>query len=100
MTVNMRDVPKLHRNVSRLPILFLFYGVSPIAFTFVLILQKLGVKIIKVTNMLSELILAITPELIAYSTFQSEMYICGNSTENAALLIQLLQLSVMTVRDH
>lgn len=57
MTVNMRDVPKLHRNVSRLPILFFFYSVSPIKFTLVTILQKLGVKIIKVSNMLSQLIL-------------------------------------------
>lgn len=57
MTVNMRDVPKLHRNVSRLPVLFFFYSVSPIKFTLVTILQKLGVKIIKVSNMLSQLIL-------------------------------------------
>lgn len=57
MTVNMRDVPKLHRNVSRLPVSVFFYSVSPIEFTLVLILQKLGVKIIKVSNMLSRLIL-------------------------------------------
>lgn len=62
MTVNMRDVPKLHRNVSRLPVLFFFYSVSPIKFTLVLILQKLCVKIINVTNMLSQLILAMSPE--------------------------------------
>lgn len=57
MTVNMKDVPKLHRNVSRLPVLFFFYSVSPIKFTLVLILQKLGAKIIKVSDMLSQLIL-------------------------------------------
>lgn len=62
MTVNMRDVPKLHSNVSRLPVLFFFYSVSPIKFILVLILQKLCVKIIKVTNMLSQLILAVAPE--------------------------------------
>lgn len=62
MTVNMRDVLKLHRNVSRLPVLFFFYRVSPIKFTLVLILQKLCVKIIRVTNMLSRLILAMAPE--------------------------------------
>lgn len=41
--------------------------------------------------------------MTAYSTFWSEMYVCENSTENAAMLIQLLQLSegpVMTARDH
>lgn len=43
--------------------LFYFsFSVSPIKFTLVLILQKLRVKIIKVTNMLSRLILAMAPE--------------------------------------
>lgn len=62
MTVNMKDVPKLHSNVSRLLVLYFFYSVSPIKFILVLILQKLCVKIIKVTNMLSRLILAMAPE--------------------------------------
>lgn len=62
MTVNMRDVPKLHRNISRLPVLFFFYSVSPIKFILVLILQKNCVKIIKVTNTLSPFILAMAPQ--------------------------------------
>lgn len=41
--------------------------------------------------------------MTAYSTFWSEMYICENFIANAAMFIQLLQLSegpAMTARDH
>lgn len=41
--------------------------------------------------------------MTAHSNLQSETYICGNSTANTTMPIQLLQLSegpVMTAKDH
>lgn len=53
--------------------------------------------------MLSQFILVMPLGMTVYSTFQSEMSVCGNCAANDAMLIQLQHLSeglVMTVRDH